>query len=112
MPVYVDRLRVYPPSAYRGAGSQQARRIGEKHGHRWCHLLADTESELHFFAEQLGMRREWAQGDHYDLVPSRRKRALFLGAIEVGDAWAVAVRKAWRGNHEQRNEGTETTEGG
>jgi hypothetical protein len=54
-----------------------------------CHLIADTEEELHNFAAKIGMKRAWFQcGDkhampHYDLVSSRRKKAVELGAIEI-----------------------------
>lgn len=54
-----------------------------------CHLLADTEEELHAMAESIGMKRSWFQdGDshsmpHYDLVESRRKKAIANGAIEI-----------------------------
>ena len=54
-----------------------------------CHLLADSEDELHDFAAKIGMKRSWFQdGDthtmpHYDLVASRRKLAVKNGAIEI-----------------------------
>jgi hypothetical protein len=53
-----------------------------------CHLVADSESELHTFAARLGMRREWFQGaargrPHYDLTAKRRRLALSLGAVEI-----------------------------
>lgn len=78
MPVYVDKLQTVTP---KGA---QARRVGN----RWCHMTADSLDELHAMAEQIGMKREWFQPHatfpHYDLVPSRRARAVALGAIEEG----------------------------
>jgi hypothetical protein len=46
-------------------------------------MMADTLDELHALAEAIGLRREWFQGDHYDLIPFRRARALALGAIEI-----------------------------
>lgn len=53
---------------------------------RSCHLYADTLEELHAMAQAIGMRREWFQNHpehpHYDLVPTRRLRAVELGAIE------------------------------
>lgn len=54
-----------------------------------CHLLADTEEELHEFAKSIGMKREWFQSGettsmpHYDLTASRRKAAVMRGAIEI-----------------------------
>ena len=52
-----------------------------------CHLYADSLKELHAFAEDIGMRPKWFQVSkggipHYDLVESRRKRAVRKGAIE------------------------------
>jgi hypothetical protein len=62
MPVYVDDARI----AWRG-------RI-------WSHLVADTAEELHAAAEQLGLRREWAQDRgrtlHYDLPEEFRAQAI------------------------------------
>ena len=56
---------------------------------RWkvsCHMYADTLAELHAMAEEIGMRRSWFQQHarlpHYDLVESRRKDAVRLGAVE------------------------------
>lgn len=54
-----------------------------------CHLLADTEEELHEMAKKIGMKREWFQISskhqmpHYDLVKSRRDKAIKFGAIEI-----------------------------
>lgn len=51
-----------------------------------CHLVADTEAELHAFAAQLGMRREWYQPrsfPHYDICKRKRALAITLGASEI-----------------------------
>lgn len=53
-----------------------------------CHLTTDGPLiQLHAFAERIGMKREWFQdhriAPHYDLTPSRRARALQLGAVFV-----------------------------
>lgn len=90
MVVYVDGLVMTV------AAEAQARRTGARHGHRWCHLMADTLDELHAFAARLGMNRDWFQGDHYDLVPPRRARALKLGAVEVTSRDLVALRRRLR----------------
>jgi hypothetical protein len=51
-------------------------------GRRWAHLASDTSlEELHTFATQLGLRRAWFQGDHYDVPADVRVRALELGAV-------------------------------
>jgi len=73
--IMVDELVVYPNAwgPFRGGS---------------CHLTTDgSMEELHAFAKRLGMRRSWFQEHpvlpHYDLVPSRRSRALVLGAVFV-----------------------------
>jgi len=52
-----------------------------------CHLIADTLDELHTMAEAIGLRRAWFQNSrsvpHYDLVASRRARAVAAGAVEL-----------------------------
>lgn len=58
------------------------------HAQRSCHLLADSEAELHAFAARLGMKRAWAQKSrrgvaHYDLTAKRRVLALKLGAAQA-----------------------------
>jgi hypothetical protein len=54
------------------------------HGRRWSHLASDHDfGELHRFAGRLGLRREWFQGDHYDLPEDRWDDAIALGATPV-----------------------------
>lgn len=56
-----------------------------------CHLMADTDDELHAFAARLGLKRAWAQTmnhprqhyHHYDLTKNKRALAVKLGAIEI-----------------------------
>jgi hypothetical protein len=58
---------------------------GWKYG-KSCHLLADTEKELHDFARLIGCKRNWFQvksSPHYDLTERRRKMAITKGAIEI-----------------------------
>lgn len=85
MAVYVDPLREHPPL------------YGERF---WCHLIADSEEELHAFAQRLGMPRRAYQGDHYDLRPEGRAAALAAGAQEMPTREMArrvcAVRKAKR----------------
>jgi len=102
MSVYVDPLFQVSEAAYHGPGARQARRAGDRGGHRWCHLFGDVadSAELHTFAARLGMRREWFDRDHYDLVPSRRALAVRLGAIEVDRARAVEI---WDGYQRARD---------
>lgn len=59
-----------------------------------CHMMADTEKELHTMAAQIGLRREWFQpksSPHYDVSKSRRALAVQYGAIEVNRRELVAV---------------------
>lgn len=55
-----------------------------------CHMLADTEEELHAFALKIGMKRSWFQISkgpsevpHYDLTAKKRAEAIKSGAIEI-----------------------------
>ena len=57
---------------------------------KWCHLMADSEAELHRFAHRLGLQLSSYQGPpktsapHYDITGFERDRAIRLGAIPVG----------------------------
>lgn len=82
MTVYVDQLIATKP--YRKSANE-----------RWnwtqsCHMMADSEEELHAFAAQLGLKRAWYQNKHpnaklhhYDLTSNKRTQALRLGAQEM-----------------------------
>lgn len=48
-----------------------------------CHMVADNEVELHKMADKIGLKREWYQGDHYDISLSKRKLALKYGAKQI-----------------------------
>lgn len=76
MAVYVDDSRL----AWRGKS--------------WCHLVADSIHELHAFAEQLGLKREWFQDrtmyPHYDVTVKVKERALALGAY-TGDKRTIIM---------------------
>ncbi len=48
-----------------------------------CHMIADTEDELHTMADNIGVARKWYQGDHYDICLSKRAIAVNLGAQEI-----------------------------
>jgi hypothetical protein len=69
--VLVDPLREYPDAGLPWT--------------RWCHMVSDAGfEELHAFAAAIGIARARFQGDHYDLHPALRERAVALGAVEVG----------------------------
>lgn len=65
----------------------------------WCHMVSDTSiSELHEFAAKIGMKRAWFQGDHYDLVASRRAAAIAAGAKAVSSQELVRRMVGARGD--------------
>lgn len=74
--VYVDMLINY--------GGWFNKRFGPS-----CHMMADTEDELHLMANSIGMRRSWFQSGemssmpHYDLTAGKRAKAVSLGAVEI-----------------------------
>ena len=86
---FVDTPREYgrEPAGYRG---RLRTRI------RWGHLIADTEDEAHVIAQRIGLRREWWQGNHYDLVPSKRTAAMRLGAVALDRRAFVAKLRELR----------------
>lgn len=55
-----------------------------------CHMVADTDAELHAMAEKIGLPRHWFQRkaskpwlNHYDICMRKRELAIRCGAIEV-----------------------------
>ena len=83
MAVYVDQLRDW------------GWRLGPS-----CHLIADSNEELHAFAAKIGMKRAWFQavssGPHYDLTASKRQEAVRLGAVELEDRPFHEILKRWK----------------
>jgi len=65
-----------------------------------CHMVADTEDELHEMADTIGVARRWYQGDHYDIALSKRALAVKAGAIEFTGRelgrWLMERRKRER----------------
>lgn len=55
---------------------------------KMCHMLADTEDELHRMADRIGVKRRWFQQQasvpHYDVSLSKRRLAVEAGAVELG----------------------------
>jgi uncharacterized protein DUF4031 len=58
--------------------------------------------ELHDFAARLGIPRRRFQGDHYDLHPALRARAVALGAAEVTTSELVQRMAGPRGDRARR----------
>ena len=54
---------------------------------KMCHMIADTDAELHAMAARIGVDRRWhqdkASGSHYDIALSKRALAVEGGAIEI-----------------------------
>lgn len=53
-----------------------------------CHMLADTDEELHAMADAIGVARRWHQApprhdSHYDIALSKRALALAAGALPI-----------------------------
>lgn len=52
-----------------------------------CHMIADTDTELHDMASKIGVARKWHQAktshSHYDIAISKRALAVSLGAREI-----------------------------
>lgn len=54
-----------------------------------CHMIADSDAELHLMAARIGVARKWWQdpaktwGSHYDICMSKRALAVRLGAVEI-----------------------------
>ncbi len=68
-----------------------------------CHMLADTDEELHAMADRIGVARRWHQKpgthqSHYDIALSKRALAVAAGAIEI--TWRESgILVAYRRKH-------------
>lgn len=61
-----------------------------------CHMLADTDEELHIMADAIGVDRKWHQKagtphSHYDICKAMKAKALSLGAIEITNRELVEI---------------------
>lgn len=69
---------------------------------KWSHLTADSDEELHAFAERLGLRRDWFQvntlgrieANHYDVTMAVRGKAILAGAVAETMREGAARRRA------------------
>ena len=85
MPI-LRRMTVYIDDMYRYA-------MGEFRGMRMSHMIADHDEDLHAMAARIGMKREWFQGDHYDVPLPRRELAIEAGAVAITYRQAGAMRR-------------------
>jgi hypothetical protein len=66
-------------------------------GRKWCHLMADSEAELHRFAFRLGVHQLSYHGPpktsapHYDITGLERDRAIRFGAVPCRRDEIVAI---------------------
>ncbi len=62
-----------------------------------CHMLADTDDELHAMADKIGVHRKWhqkppkASTSHYDISKGKRRLAVSFGAIEITKKQAACM---------------------
>lgn len=54
---------------------------------KMCHMVADTNEELHAMADKIGINRKWFQSNashpHYDICKQKRALAVANGAKEI-----------------------------
>lgn len=86
-------------SYYHGPMKGQARRVGSRTGHQWCHMMATGGlEELNAFAKRIGLKVEWRDGDHYDLTPSKRVAAIKAGAVGITREQSIEITRWQRFN--------------
>lgn len=61
-----------------------------------CHMLADTDEELHAMADRIGVARRWHQAppkhdSHYDIALAKRATAVAHGAVPITHRQAAAM---------------------
>lgn len=65
-----------------------------------CHMIADTDDELHAMADRIGVSRRWHQKppkvrhSHYDICLSKRAQAVAAGAREITVRETAAICRA------------------
>lgn len=66
-----------------------------------CHMLADTDEELHTMADKIGVARRWHQKagtyqSHYDIALTKRALAVANGAVEIDRQGVAEILRARR----------------
>lgn len=64
-----------------------------------CHMLADSDDELHAMADKIGVARKWWQApprhySHYDIALAKRALAVEAGAVQI--TWKQASAMNYR----------------
>lgn len=71
-----------------------------------CHMMADSDDELHKMAQLIGLKRAWFQSrrhlSHYDICLTKRRLAVRLGAIEVTSRDLIKRARAGGGDAAER----------
>lgn len=67
-----------------------------------CHMLADTDEELHEMADAIGVARKWHQKagtvqSHYDICRAKKEQAVKLGAVQITRREVAELLKRKRG---------------
>lgn len=70
-----------------------------------CHMLADTDQELHAMAARIGVERRHHQKagtphSHYDICRTKRALAVKAGAIEINRRKVAQILAAKRAEKE------------
>jgi len=65
-------------------------------------MMADTHQELMTMAKRLRLKEEWLQkkgsrGEHFDLTPRTRERAVGYGAVEISARELIGIRNQRKG---------------
>lgn len=67
-----------------------------------CHMIADTDDELHNMAQHIGVQRKhWQSPDkhstsHYDICREMKQKAILAGAIPITAKQAAAMTRRRR----------------
>lgn len=62
-----------------------------------CHMIADSDEELHAMADRIGVSRRWHQAppkarhSHYDIALFKRAQAVGCGAVQITWRQAAAM---------------------
>lgn len=66
-----------------------------------CHMIADTDDELHEMADRIGVARKWWQAppkhhSHYDIALSKKEMAIKAGAVAISQQQLAAMVRRQR----------------